>query len=90
MSTTAPNVGKTRVFDTPDGEVARVELIADADYAAQLDLHLNGRHWQYGITAGGDVERIQVFENGRRLGDVDDPDWLEDALEMFDIPGGLV
>lgn len=78
-----------RVFERENGESVRTELSKHLDYAAQLDLYEDGRHWQYGVTAEGDVERIQVFEDHERV-DADDPDWLQDALDEHGIPGGRV
>jgi len=90
MSATPSHTGKTRVFEAPNGELVRVEVTRHSDYAAQLDVHHDGRQYQYGIRSDGDVERIQVLEDRMRLHGVADPEWIDDALDMFDIPGGLV
>jgi hypothetical protein len=75
-----PTPGRSEVVRLPNREEIRVELTSDRDYAIRLDVVDDGLRWRYGVLGNGNGQLIDAFDDGTRVDDPTDPDWLRDVL----------
>ncbi|WP_042663242.1 hypothetical protein [Haloferax sp. ATB1] len=87
MSTTigsGPN-GTSRNLRLLSGVEVRIEITSDADYAARLDVHHEGRRWVYGIDSNQRATFIDAFDRKGRSDDPDEPDWMREVFVQLEV-----
>ncbi|ELZ76089.1 hypothetical protein [Haloferax volcanii] len=81
MSTTIGSgpTGTSQNLRLLSGVEVRIEITSDADYAARLDVHHEGRRWVYGIDSNQRATFIDAFDDGR-VDEPDEPEWMREVF----------
>jgi len=66
---------------TLHGEELAIELVEPRNSKRVVDVeHDDGRKWRLIVNSQGDIDEVETTWCDGQLADLDQPDWLEDAL----------
>jgi len=77
------DAAKRRKIELLNGDLVTVEITDDRDYQATVDVITDDRRWTYGVPSDLTVQFLQAWENRRRLGDVEEPEWIDQVLRAL-------